>query len=91
MQTHIDPNMLEGINGLNLNGMEPMTAGGSSLTPSPSPGASRVTASGQGAANRQIGMPADSQSEPHQREALAHKSSEQQNHSQILPNEGSSK
>lgn len=46
MQTHIDPNMLEGSNVLNLHALEPMTAGGSSLTPSPSPGASRATASG---------------------------------------------
>ena len=81
--------MLEGINV--LNGMEPMTAGGSSLTPSPSPGASRVTASGQGAANRQIGLAPDPHSEPQQREVLVHKSEDQQSHSQVIPHEDSSK
>lgn len=62
--------MLDGTNMLNLNAFEPMTAGGSSLTPSPSPGPSRVTASGKDGAKRQLGRVADPKSEPQKQEDL---------------------
>lgn len=71
LQTHHDQNMLEGSNMLNLHAFEPMTAGGSSLTPSPSPGPSRATASGKGAANRQVGLVPDPKSEAQRHEEIA--------------------